>query len=446
MRVLAVSALIVGALIRVAILPISAPAIDDSWRAWSYHGATRGPWNLYGPKGHTVRFGDIDVPVVYPPLALDEFAILGRAHMAMNGGRFDNDVTLTRTIKGAIVLLDAVLTALIFLTVRRAAGAASAWWAAMAYWLNPAVLMITALGYVDVFLAIPAVGAVIAASYGRPWLTGALFAAGVMTKPQGLFIAPAAALALWNAGDGAAGMKRLREAIAASAIAAALIAAPVVAVGKTYYMLRSVAVLAGHDALSALAFNLWWIVSYLFTAAAARAGGLRAAVFVQTDILTHAYALERGWPHPRVIAIVLLTAAVLWALKTAARARDLGLQAALAAFIVVTYFTLSVQVHENHVFLVLPLLAIAAALRPAFAPVFAALSVSFALNLYVLFGVRGDGPPAFVGTLTGIDPTVPLSVINCALFGWFAAVLARACGRPPTSASAALRTTSREGV
>ena len=105
MRALAVTALIAGAFIRIAILPLAVPAVDDSWRAWSFHGATRGPWHLYGPRGHTVRFGDIDVPVVYPPLALDELAIIGRAHLAMHDGRFENDVALTRTIKGALVML-----------------------------------------------------------------------------------------------------------------------------------------------------------------------------------------------------------------------------------------------------------------------------------------------------------------------------------------------------
>lgn len=446
MRLLAATALIAGALIRIAILPIGVPAIDDSWRAWSYHGATRGPWNLYGPRGHTVSFGGVDVPVVYPPLALDEFAIVGRVHMALSGGRFDNDVALTKTIKGAIVLLDGVLTALIFLVVRRAGGARSAWWAAMAYWLNPAVLMITTLGYVDVFVAIPAAGALIAASYGKPWMAGILFAAGVMTKPQGLLVAPAVALVLWNAADGEARMKALREAAAAAAIAAALIAAPVVAAGKTYYMLRSVAVLAGHNMLSALAFNVWWIVSYLFAVAAARAAGLRAALLVQTDIVTHAYAMERGFPNPRAVALILLAAAVLWALKTAFRARDLGLQAALGAFVVVAYFTLSVQVHENHFFLALPLLAIAAALRPAFAPVFAALSVTFALNLYAIFGLRGNGPPDFVTTLARIDPGVPLAAITCALFVWFAAVFARECARAAGERGGRARIASHEGV
>ncbi len=429
MRVLAVTALIVGALIRIAILPIAVPAVDDSWRAWSFHAATRGPWNLYGPKGRTVTFGGIEAPVVYPPLALDEFAILGRAHIALNGGRFDNNVALTRTIKGAIVLLDGLLTALVFLVVRRSAGTPRAWWAAMAYWANPAVLMITTLGYVDVFLAIPAVGAVIAASNGRPWLTGALFTAAVLTKPQGLFVAPIAALALWNARGAGTGVARLREGVAASALTAAIISAPVVAAGKTYDMLRSIAVLAGHDMLSALAFNAWWIMGYVLQAFAARGAGLVTALRVQPEVVTHAYAMARGVPNPRVIGVLLMAAPIVWALKIAVHARDLGLQSALGAFIVVAYFTLSVQVHENHFFLALPLLAIAAALRPAFAPVLAGLSVSFALNLYLVFGVRGDGPAAFA-TIAGIDSSVPAAVVCCAVFAWFAAVFSHECMQP----------------
>ena len=222
-------------------------------------------------------------------------------------------------------------------------------------------------------------------------------------------------------------MVRLRQSVAACAVTAAIIAAPVVAVGKLYEMLRSIAVLAGHDMLSALAFNFWWVVSYLFMAAAARGDGLRAVLTARADIVTHAYAMSHGLPHPRLIAFILLTGAVAWAMKTAWHARDLGLQTALAAFIVVAYFTLSVQVHENHFFLALPLLAIAAALRPAFVPVFAALSAAFALNLYLTFGVRGDGPPPLIASIAVVDPGVVVAVIVCALFGWFAVVLAREC-------------------
>ena len=427
MRVLLGAALIAGALLRIAILPIGVPVVDDSWRAWSHQGAVSGPWNLYGPRGHVVSFGGIEAPVVYPPLALDELALLGRAHLAMHRGRFNNDVALTRTIKGAIVLLDVVLSALLFVAVTHARSAKAGWWAAMGYWANPAALMTTTLGYIDVFLAVPAAGAVVAASSGRPWLAGGLLAAAVLTKPQGLFVAPVVVLALWNSGAAGGAIARLRQAAFASLLTAALVSAPVIAVGKTYYMLRSIAVLAGHDMLSALAYNGWWIVSYLFAAAAARPGGWHAALTAQPEIVTHAYAMAHGMPNPRVIGLVLLGGFVAWALNTAQRTRDLGLHAALGGLIVVAYFTLSVQVHENHFFLALPLLAIAAALRPAFAAVGTALSAAFALNLYLPFGVNGDGAPQFVTGVLGLDASVVVAAVVCGLFAWLAAVFAREC-------------------
>jgi hypothetical protein len=420
MRALAVTALIAGALLRIATLLISVPAVDNPWRAWSYHAATRGPWQVYGPKGHTVKFADLDEPVVYPPLALDELAVVGRAHLAWNGGRFENDAALTRTIKGAIVLLDAALTALLFVVVARVAGRARAWWAALAYWLNPAVLLVTTLGFIDVFFAIPAVGTVIAASLGRPWLSGALFAATVMTKPQGVFVAPVVVLALWNAAGGRGQRERIAAAAAAAAITTAVIVAPLVAAGTAFFMARSVAVLAGHNALSALAFNLWWIVGGLLQQSSA------------IEVMTHAQAMARGFPNPRIVGLIVTSAAVLWALKTAGRARDLWLHAALAAFIVDAYFTLSVQVHENHFFLAVPLLALAASLRREFAPVLAALSVTWALNLYVVYGLYGEGA-IDLSRVTRIDPTVLLAAVNCVGFGWFAVILARACRVTPVA-------------
>jgi hypothetical protein len=287
--------------------------------------------------------------------------------------------------------------------------------------------MITALGFIDVFMAIPAVGALVAASYGRPWLSGALFTAAVMTKPQGLFVAPAIALALWNAGHGRERGARLATAAAASAITAAVLVAPLVVAGTTFNMLRSVAVLAGHNALSALAFNAWWIVSYLLQAASVfRAQGVRAALQTHPEVMTHAQAMAHGLPNPRIIGTIVMGAAVGWALVTAMRARDLGLHAALAAFLVVAYFTLSVQVHENHFVLAIPLLAVAAALRPALVPVFAALTMTFSLNLYLIYGLRGDGPAESAATIAGMDVTVLLAIAECALFGWFCAIFARA--------------------
>ena len=214
---------------------------------------------------------------MYPPLALDELAIVGRLHLAWSGGRFPDDVRLTMLIKGAIVLLDAVLAVLLFLVVQPVAGSRVASWAALGYWINPAVLMIATLGDIDVFFAIPAVGAVVAASYGRSWLAGALFAAGVLTKPQGIFVAPVVWLALANAGSVSTWRARVGAAGAASAGVAALLVAPIFAAGTAEDMVRSVAVLAGHDMLSRPP-STWWIVGYLLAATTAAHHGIRAAL------------------------------------------------------------------------------------------------------------------------------------------------------------------------
>ena len=423
------AALVAGAALRVSVLRVAVLAVDDSWRAWSYHAATTGTAHMYGPRGHTVRFGAIDAPVVYPPLALDELGVVGRIYARLRGGRFPDDDGLTIAIKSTILLFDAAMTLLLYRTLRRTAGRREAQFGAAMYWLNPAVLYATSLGYVDALVALPAAAAVIAASSAHAAAAGALIAAAVMTKPQGIFIAPSVALALWNGGARLEAAARERTAVLAAAAIGIALVAPMVAAGTLWYMLRSVAVLAGHNMLSALAFNGWWIVGYLFAAAAvtAEGGGPAAALAAQPPVLTHAYAIEHGLPHPRLIALALLVPVVCWALYRARAAADLGLHAAVAAFIVVAYFVLSVQVHENHFFLAIPLLTLAAALRPTFAPVAAALSVTFALNLALTYGWAGQLPSTTRLPIVGIDATVIVAVANCGLLAWFAAILARVC-------------------
>src|SRR5262245_1570934 len=165
-------AILAGAAIRLSVLPVRVADIDASWRAWSYHAATGGAARVYGARGHTVRFGDIDVPVVYPPLAIDELGIVGRIYARLTHGRFPDDQRLTIAIKSAIVVFEAALTALLYAAVHHHRGCAAARLAAAAYWINPAVLVTTSLGYLDAFVALPATAAVIAASAGRPLVSG----------------------------------------------------------------------------------------------------------------------------------------------------------------------------------------------------------------------------------------------------------------------------------
>src|SRR6185436_11477841 len=150
------AALVAGAALRGSVLRVAVLVVDDSWRAWSYHAATTGTAHMYGPRGHTVRFGTIDAPVVYPPLALDELGVVGRIYARLRGGRFPDDDGLTMAIKSTIAVFDAALTLLLYRTLRRLAGTREAQFGAAIYWLNPAVLYAASLGYVDALVALPA--------------------------------------------------------------------------------------------------------------------------------------------------------------------------------------------------------------------------------------------------------------------------------------------------
>ena len=218
-----------------------------------------------------------------------------------------------------------------------------------------------------------------------------------------------------------------RAAGAASAGVAALLVAPIFAAGtaEVHGPFRRRARGTRH----ALRVRLQPVVDRrnLLAATTAAHHGIRAALTASPDIITHAEAMAHGIPQPRVLAAMMgLGTLALGARDDAARARP-WIHAALGAFIVVAYFTLSVQVHENHFFLAVPLLIVAAALRREFAPILAGLSVTFALNLFLLFGFGLSAPPVWLIKGIGIDSTVCVAAINCALLGWFAAILARSC-------------------
>ena len=88
---------------------------------------------------------------------------------------------------------------LLFGCVRARLGVDAARLTAAAYWLNPAALFdASILGYLDAQYLLPAIAAIVAASAGWPLLAGALISAVILTKAQGVFIAPAVALALWT--------------------------------------------------------------------------------------------------------------------------------------------------------------------------------------------------------------------------------------------------------
>ena len=424
-------ALLAGLLVRVAALPLPGAGDVDPWKVWSYHAVNDGVTRLYGagsPPAYTdFTFHDKIAPVNYPPLALYELWAAGSVYSLATGGRFPDTVALTVTMKLLPVLFEAGIVAVLYAAVRRTAGGARARWAALCYWLNPAAIVCAAVGgYLDTLPALPALVALVAAAGGWPVAAGALAAASVLTKPQGVLVLPAVLLALWNTGGGRPSVSLTRTAAAAAGglAVSAMVLAPVVAAGVWPNMLFMLRTMADDDSLSMSAYNFWWLAGHAMTVgyASIRGTGVWAAVTGPAGYVSIDRVAAHGLPYLRAVGTALAAAGGFWGLWIGRRAADLPLVCAVAAFSVCSYALLATRVHENHAFLAIPLLVAAAAGRPRFTPVLAAVSAWFTLNV-VFYGITDDGRFDLPRSFTVIDATLLIALLGCGSVLWFARVL-----------------------
>jgi hypothetical protein len=431
-------------LVRVIALPSPGTHDVDVWKNWS-HAGSHDPIAVYGiggtpPVRGTVRYGDAITTVDYPPMAIYELGLAGRLYASLHPD-YPDTWRLTAAVKLPGLAAGLLLTAGLFLGVRRITGRREpAQWAALAYWLNPATILNgEVLGYLDPLVMAPAVGAFLLVGVGRPALGATSLAVALLTKPQALLVGPAFAIAVWHAG----GVRAFARALAAGAATSALIVLPYALAGALPNMwLAFGSWSTRRDIMSAWAANLWWIVTWVTRAyySIKDFGFPRAFLLPVRRILQISSFTRVGLPNPRPIAAGLLAFALAWGYWRARRMRDLGALAGLAAFTVHAFFVLSVNVHEHHMMLMVPLLALAAALRPGYRGLFYVVSAICALNMNLVYGIGMGWGFALPRTLTPIDATVVLAFANLLAFAWHCRVLAReaeAARLTPAGASAA---------
>ncbi len=412
-------------------LPLAGTEDVNVWKTWSYAAATNGVAGMYGVGGAPpirgiVAWGDRRTTVDYPPVTLYGLGVTGRAYLLRDPG-FHDSRWLTVFIKLPGLIGDAIVCLAIFLLVRRTAprppsaqaGADAARLAVLFFWLNPAVWLDGAvLGYLDSWTAAPALVSVAAAAAGLPMLAGALVALAALTKLQGVFIAPVTALVIWTCTSDAR-VRSCALALGGAIATAAAVLLPFVRAGALPNVAQGVSALMHHDMLSATAANLWWVMTWILRAShAARDLGAWTAWTMPVRILGIARVVELGYATPRPLATAMALAAAAWAFWRA-RAADVPAVLAAGAFAVHAYFVLAVQVHENHLYLALPLLAAAAAAHRPLRPVLAAVSAIFAANLVLFYGLGRDLPLPPRG-FTVVDATVVLSLLNVAALAWHA--------------------------
>src|SRR6185436_14595465 len=102
------------------------------------------------------------------------------------------------------------------------------------------------------------------------------------------------------------------------------------------------------------------------------------------------------------------------------RSKDLAIAAALGAFTVHAFFVLGTGMHEHHQLLEIPLLVLAAALRPAFRRLLVVVSGIVALNINFVYGAGIGMGWVAPRMITGVDLSVLLSLFNVGVLAWFA--------------------------
>jgi Glycosyltransferase family 87 len=302
---------------------------------------------------------------------------------------------------------------------------AAAQFAALAYWANPATILNgEVLGYLDPLVMLPAVLSLLCLHLKRPVWAGALLAIALLTKPQALLIGPAFLLAAWHTG-------RWRTvAVSAAAGAAWLFVGtlPYLLVGAFDNMMIAFGSWqARRDILAGFAANVWWIATWL-----ARGYnmipqyGFPGAYFEPVArILAISSWMEMGLPNPRPFGTAMVLAASGWGLWRTWRCPVPAVHFSLAAFTVQSFFVWGVSVHEHHMMMAVPMLAVAAALQPAFRGVFFTVSAICALNMNLFYGISRGWGWAVPRMITPIDLSVLLAMASVAAFVWHARVLAK---------------------
>jgi hypothetical protein len=290
----------------------------------------------------------------YPPLFLYALWAVGRVYLAVRPGLPPegpppDDLLLRALVKSPHIVADLVLGALLHRLVGRegfwgARRRGSGWGrlAALAYLWNPVVLWGSGYwGQPDGVHSALGLGALAALAAPRAAAAGALWALASLTKPLAAPLAPLLAAGALLRG----GLRGGALATLGAAAAGAAVFLPFALGGRLGPVLHRV--LADVEAMpfaTVNAHNLWWILG----------GTGRPADAAWFGPLT-----------PRDVGLVLFLAAYAallvrgagWMRERALAAPDWGARLVLtAAAVTGTFFFVSTHLHENHLFLALPLL------------------------------------------------------------------------------------------
>ena len=357
----------------------------DIWGLWAERAETLGP-----VRGFAANEAD------YPPLAS------GVLLLAVRGGRaLGLDPLLGIKL---FILIFHVACTLVVLRWTRSLAVAAAFHATV-------FLSAVAHGFLDIFAALPFLLSLWALRERRLTPFAVLFALAALLKWQPLIIAPFIAIhviAITRRPGGAIDVAVLLRRVIAPALAILAVILLFFGAAPTF---RALAKGLNHEALSANALNLNWIVTHLLLVLDPRYGGLEEG--------------RANWirmPPPSLmvaarVVFLLAYAATLWAYLRRDKAFERLLKFGLLGFL--CYFMLNAGVHENHLFLASVLAVLLVWLKPdEFWPALVIVLMSN-INLLLFYGLNGS-ELGFKRVIEGrFDMALPIAIVNVIFFGWY---------------------------
>lgn len=305
---------------------------------------------------------------IYPPVTLYGLALIGHLYQALLDPSFDLDRALasrglTIAIRGLALGMHQLAGAVLYALLWRWVGPRAALVGAGVYLLNPGALWDQAVwGQPDAWHALFLLLGLWLIGRRRAGQAGAWLGLAAMTKPQAWVLLPLAGVATLRQ----TGWRGALRAGAVGLAMALLVLLPYLAAGR----LREVLTLPGQiasvmPAASANAHNLWWIVTrgaFPFVVDSEPLGGPWPLTYRQAAALL-------------VLAVVSFT---LWRAWLASGPWEL---AELAAYGAHAWFCVTTGAHENHPFMVFPLLCLVWWRSRFLAAVLALLVVTFSFNV-----------------------------------------------------------------
>lgn len=371
--------------LRISLVPLPGYSHDiDMFKVWSQAAAEKGVSNIYDQT-------------TYPPGYLYVLKYVGSIYKVFSPVFDKGTYLLQFLIKFPPILVDLIISAIVFIYVRRKHPFITSILAMSAFAFNPAIIFNSAWwGQSDSIPSLFVLCAVIALASNKFSWAWAIITAGVLTKLQSVALVPVLILITWKR----AGIRGIFNSISAAWCAAIILLLPFFWSHKIINILNAMFGSVGEfPYISMNAYNLWWLVT------AGQARWMSDTSLILNIISYRAAGL--------VMLGIFLSFLLLYLFKNEKDENALFFCSFLAVF---SLFMLTTEMHERYVLMSLTFLLIAAVNNRALKWIYGILTMTtFFSLLFVLFQTYPGTFPAAPAFWRSLPIGMVISMINVIL-------------------------------